>query len=74
MESLRVLVIWIATYVDQPRLDGSEAEVVLFVRFLDLLVIVDHPFQLNRGEIRGKLQSRSVMIRDTLVRVSLSLK
>lgn len=46
--------------VDDPRLDRAEEQVVLLVRLPDVLMVVNHPPQLDGREVCGELQTRSV--------------
>ena len=49
-----------APYVDDPGLDGAEHEVVLLVRLAHVLVVVDHPPQLDGREVRRDGQPGAV--------------
>ena len=46
------------THVDDPGLDSTEEQVVFLVRLADILVVVDHPPQLYRGEVGRDGQPR----------------
>jgi hypothetical protein len=48
---------WLETDVCYPRLDRTKRKVVSLVRFADILPIVDHPTELDRGEVRGKREA-----------------
>jgi hypothetical protein len=43
--------------VCDPGLDGAKREVVGLVRFMDVLPVIDHPSELDRGEVRGERES-----------------
>ena len=48
---------WLETDVCYPRLDGAKCEVVSLVRLADILPIIDHPSELDHGEVRGKREA-----------------
>jgi hypothetical protein len=39
------------THVDEPGVDGTEHQVVLFVSIVDLFVMIYHPSELDGGEV-----------------------
>ena len=45
------------TYVDDPRLDGTEEEIILVVGLADLVPVVNHPAKLDRREIGRERQT-----------------
>jgi hypothetical protein len=50
-------VMWLETDVCYPRLDRAKCEVVSLVRSADIIPIIDHPSELDRGEVRGKWEA-----------------
>src|SRR6266576_2053077 len=48
---------WLETDVCYPRLDRAKYEVVSLVRSADILPVIDHPSELDHGEVRGKREA-----------------
>ena len=48
---------WLETDVCDPGLDGAKGKVVGLVRFADILPVIDHPSELDRGEVRGEREA-----------------
>jgi len=45
--------VWLEIDVCNPGLDGARREVVGLVRFANILPVIDHSSELDRGEVRG---------------------
>ena len=49
----------LGTHVEDPGFNGAEHEVVLVVRLPDVLVVVNHPPELDSGEVRRDRKTRT---------------
>ena len=48
------------TYVDDPRLDGTEEEIILVVGLADLVPVVNHPTKLDGREVGRQRKASAV--------------